>query len=211
MTPLELLRKTVTLLQGSECDFALAGGLAADLYRSEPRVTKDVDILILGQTLADTQKLAAQTIEKMGLHPGFARSSDLSRAPSFNKKQSPIVMVIGRSKDDPYESGLDFLLPRMPWVSNAIERAQWHKIQVGSVKIPVITIEDLIIAKTFALMDNPSRNKDIDDLQSIFQSKNELDELYLVAAFEKHELTLLRELEALCPKTLRRASKRNRK
>lgn len=42
----ECLEKSVSILQQEGIPFALAGGLAASVYRNEVRVTADVDFVI---------------------------------------------------------------------------------------------------------------------------------------------------------------------
>ncbi|HLG20950.1 MAG TPA: nucleotidyl transferase AbiEii/AbiGii toxin family protein [Bdellovibrionota bacterium] len=207
MTPLALLRAVVPLLRRSGCQYAVAGGLAAALYRREPRLTQDVDVLLLASSIRGTQNEAEKILGKLKFSVGLARASDLNRAPGFHKRQDPVVMLVGRKEGKEKEGGLDVLLPTMPWVVRAIERAQCNLIDFGFGRLPTITPEDLIVAKALALTDNPSRYKDLDDLQSIFEANLQLDFPYLVSLFELHRLWLPRALEKVAPKPVQRASR----
>jgi len=211
MGPIGLLKQASKILRRTNYRFAVGGGLAANFYRSDPRLTKDVDLLLLLDTPAKTQQAAIQLIKKLKLYPGLAKVSDLKRAPMMNKKGSPVVMVVGRKPEEPKAGGVDILLPQMKWVPKALERAQHNLIDFGFSRLPTITPEDLIIAKTFALHDNPSRYTDMDDLQSIFETNLALDLPYLCAQFERHRISLPKNLERTAPKGLQRISKAQRR
>ena len=61
---------------------------------------------------------------------------------------------------------------------------------MGFAKVPVITPEDLIIAKCYALRNSPDRFQDLDDLKSIFQSRIELDRIYLRRQLSEMNLSI---------------------
>jgi hypothetical protein len=203
--PIERLRSASRALRTVNCRYAVAGGIAANLYRSEPRLTQDVDLLLLAEPAEESEEVASQFLRKLGFEVGRARVADLVTAPMMGKKTTPVVLLVGRGKGKKEEGGVDILLPKMAWVPSAVERAQHHQVNFGFGKLPTITIEDFILAKVFAIRDNPSRFKDLDDLQSVFGLKPELDLVYLAEAFVRFHLTLPRELKRIAPKGLRTA------
>jgi predicted nucleotidyltransferase len=206
--PLKALEVAALALKRLDCRFAVAGGLAANFFRSEPRLTQDVDLLLLADSLEASQETAEKLLRNLGYRPGLARAADLKRAPMMGKRTTPVLMVIGRKKGEEREGGVDVLLPRMAWVPTAVERAQHHLIDFGFAKLPTITIEDFILAKAFALRDNPTRYKDMDDLKAVFESGHPMDLVYLVKAIERYNLGLPGDLRRLAPQALRRAFRR---
>ncbi|MFH1263407.1 MAG: nucleotidyl transferase AbiEii/AbiGii toxin family protein [Pseudomonadota bacterium] len=208
MGPIELLESAVRALRKVDCRFAVAGGIAANLFRSEPRLTQDVDLLLLADPIEKTEEIATRFLQKLGFEVGRAKVADLVQAQMMGKKTTPVVLLVGREKGTKGEGGVDILLPKMAWVQGAIERAQHHRVDFGFGKLPTITIEDFIVSKLFALRDNPSRFKDLDDLQSLFGSNPSLDLVYLAGAFGRYHLTLPRELRRLAPKGIRAAARR---
>ncbi len=60
--------------------FAVAGGFAADLYRSEPRMTMDVDLAIVAD---DGEARARQLLTGLGYRAAVARKADLAGGPLF--------------------------------------------------------------------------------------------------------------------------------
>ena len=105
-------------------------------------------------------------------------------------------------------STIDLLLPTFPWVEQSILRAQDNLIDYGFAKFPTVTPEDIIIAKVFALSIEENRFTDMDDIQSILATNNQLDLLYLVQELERLNLSFPKALESQLPKVLRQISKR---
>ncbi len=209
--PLERLEEVTKILRKTKGNFAVAGGIVANLFRPEPRLTQDVDLLLIAEQERETEELAVKILKKLGLHVGYARESDLRRAPMMNKKSTPVVMLVGRDKGQEADGGVDILLPRMPWVKSALLRAQHHLVDFGFAKLPTITLEDFIVSKAFALRDNPTRYKDLDDLKSILEGNREADIPYLASEFDRFSLSLPKELLHDLPKALRRALHGTRK
>ncbi|MDZ4785997.1 MAG: hypothetical protein SGJ02_07965 [bacterium] len=85
---------------------------------------------------------------------------------------------------------IDILLPELPWVVQAVQRAQHNKINLGFAAVPVITPEDLIIDKCYSLNNSPDRFQDLDDLKEIFESVNDLNLDYLSANLSKLSLEI---------------------
>lgn len=202
----EQIERSVELLKSSGVTFAIAGGMAASVYREEARLTKDVDFIIGG--LENLEVVGTNIIQKLGLSAHIARQADLEGGPLFvkKKKSSPSMVIIGRDpeKTDP---GVDLLLPSNEWVPRALERAQYNLLNWEFADIATITIEDLIIAKLIS-SHKPEREQDVLDLRSIIRADNKIDFIYVIARMKELEVTVSRTLEKDLPKELIRASKR---
>ena len=202
-----LFKAAVRELKDRHVAFAVAGGLAADLYRSEPRLTMDVDLVIL--TEGNGTKTAIAVIEALGLHAGIARAADLAGGPLFAIRQHNTEprMIIGRSAEKSSLEGVDILLPSIPWVKAAVERAQSNQVDFGFGPVPALTLEDIILAKLYCLMATPLRAKDLDDLQSIFSSSPDLDLPYLAGQMQRIQITIPKTAKAFLPKPILQLSR----
>jgi len=175
MTPLRTLKQAVKAFKKLGCRYCLIGGHAASLYRSQERLTKDVDFALVAEPLADSRSLAEQVIKTMGLIPMLGFIPAGSKEP----KRKAICMVTSRPPPNESKGLIDILLPELPWLSQAVERAQHNKIDLGFDVVPVITPEDLVLAKSYALNNAPDRFQDLDDLKEIFGNVKDLDLDYL--------------------------------
>lgn len=202
MTLTECLEKTVLLLRKAEIPFAVGGGLAASLYRSEPRLTGDVDFVIAtgGHDVSVAQKL----IQSLGFESRLIRKADFDGGPLFaiKKKNTPVVMVGGRESENPMGVGTDFLLSVLPWVTDALARGQENQVDFGFGGIPVLTVEDVLLAKLYALQSTGSRPKDLDDIHSIMQADPQLDAWYLRVQIEKLGIVLTKPKRLLLPERI---------
>ncbi len=199
MTPIKLLQLIEKELRKYQQQYAIAGGLAASYYRKQPRLTNDLDIAINTGSIENSKKSAIKIIENIGYNSAFGWIASAEK-----KLKNPVALVIGSKSKDSFDATIDFLLPVFPWVEKAIVRAQNNLIDYGFSTIPTMTIEDIIIAKTFALNIEAKRFQDLDDLQSIFLAKNELDLSYLVAEFERLKIAVPTSIRANSPKSLSR-------
>lgn len=202
----EQLKRSVALLQENGLEFAIAGGVAASVYRDEDRVTKDVDFLIGGS--GNLVKIGTSLINQLGLSAHIARQANLDGGPLFaiKKKSSPEMVIIGRDpkKEAP---GVDFLLPNNNWAPRALQRAQLNQLDWGFSKIATMTVEDVVVAKLIA-SHKAEREQDILDIRSIFRAKNEIDLIYLIARMKEFRVTVARVVAKDVPYQLLRASKR---
>ncbi|NCC50633.1 MAG: hypothetical protein EOM20_05390 [Spartobacteria bacterium] len=192
-------KSAVRELHKREVMFAVAGGLAADLYRHEPRLTMDVDLVILTEDKAP--ETATSVLRAIGLGVGIVRQADLDGGPLFaiRRKSTPPCMVVGRAAGG---EGVDILLPEIPWVSQAVLRAQDNLVDFGFGKIPALTAEDVIIAKLYTLRSAHMRAKDLDDLQSIFAADPEMDVPYLAGQIGRLGLTVPKAAKPFLPAEL---------
>ena len=90
----ELFQAAVRVLRGRNVPFAVAGGFAADLYRREPRLTMDVDFVIL--TESHGAQAAVSVVEALGLQAGIVRKADLAGGPQFAIRRRSTEACIDR-------------------------------------------------------------------------------------------------------------------
>lgn len=202
-----LFRNAVKALRGRNIMFAVAGGLAADLYRLEPRLTMDVDLAIV--TKSRELKTAKDVLESLGLSPGVAREADLAGGPLFaiRRKSTKPCMVVGRREGAPGGEGVDLLLSAIPWVADATRRAQDNPIDFGFGPVPVLTVEDVIVSKLFALSSARLRAKDLDDLQSIYDADDDIDVAYLASQMRRWKIVVPRQAEPFLDDTILKISR----
>lgn len=208
MNLIEFFKEVVRVLQESDVEYALAGGLVASMYRINERTTNDLDFLIVAEK--GTQEAASSIIRKFKLVPHVVRSADLEGGPLFaiKKKNSKPYIVAGRAKKDDQQIGLDFILPSMPWFDEAIKRAQYNKIDFGFGPVPSLTKEDVIISKFYSLKNDPTRFNDLDDLKSIMQAGHEIDMPYICGQMQRLQLTVPDSLKDIVPKPILMISRR---
>ena len=176
----DLFESAVHELKEQNIAFAVAGGFAANLYRADLRLTQDVDFVLLSSE--KELEAAKALIEKLGLKVGVVREAELAGGPLFaiKSKSTKPYIVGGRPADNPRGPGIDILLNTFPWVEEATLRAQDHQVDFGFGKLPTLTVEDVIIAKLWALQASQIRAKDLDDLQSIGTGRPyQLDSIFL--------------------------------
>lgn len=186
-----LFKDAVHQLEIRNIAFAVAGGLAASLYRQEPRMTMDVDLVIMVES--GGVATAVSVLQAIGLETGIARKADLAGGPMFaiRQKNTEACMVVGRAADQSHEWGVDILLPALPWAGDAVLRAQDNRIDFGFGAVPTLTLEDMILAKLYALSAGIPRPKDLDDLQSIYTANGEeVDTVYLAAQMRRFALVV---------------------
>lgn len=195
----QLFKAAVRELRKRNVTFAVAGGLAADLYRREPRLTMNVDLVIL--TESHGKETGVAVIEALGLRAGIVRKADLAGGPlcAIKRRNTEPCMIVGRSAAKESGEGVDILLPAIPWVKDAVRRAQVNEVDFGFGRIPALTIEDVILAKLCALMASPLRAKDLDDLQSIFESGHDIDVPYLAGQMRRLKVIVPRTAKTFLP------------
>lgn len=174
--------------------FALAGGLVANQYRNEIRYTQDIDLAIM-LTPSEVER-AKQVLEKLNLEMGLIRKGDLEKVPFRRQRtKSEIQLLVGRNPDNKEQVGIDFLLMSIPWVKDAIIRAESNLVKIFKNLYPAITIEDFIISKLYAVS-LYERYKDLDDLEQVLDLKNEnvMDLVYLSDKLMEHKLSIPKDL-----------------
>ena len=195
-----LLQKTVETLKSNGVSFALAGGIVASIYRDQARFTEDIDLLFVSDS---AEKDATKILKQLGYEVTLVKLHQLKRLPMMNKKRAPALIAVGRSTAQMY--GVDFVLPSMPWVEKALQRAQHNALDFGFGPIPCITVEDMILAKAFA-----GRRKDDDDLISIFSAEPVFDLIYIAAEMTRLKFSFSKEVLEFAPKALKKVLAKKR-
>jgi len=207
MTPLKTLKQAVLAFEKSGAEYCLIGGHAASLYRTQERLTKVVDFAVVAKPLSESRRLAEEVIISLGLKPmlGFIPAGPKEQA------QKAVYMVTSQPAKNESKGIIDILLPELPWIEQAVERAQHNKIDLGFKLVPVISPEDLIIAKCSALNNSPDRFQDLDDLKEIFLFVKDLDLDYIRHNLAKLNLSIPDLVRQHSPPELIKGGKRGRK
>lgn len=199
LTPLQALKKTVAALQESQCSFCLVGGHAASLYRSRERFTGDVDFALVGKVASRSRAIAEASVKALGLKPVIG----VIPLGKGEKARKAACMVTSQPEEGEVAGLVDILLPELPWVPAAVARAQHNIIDLGFAHVPVITPEDLIVAKCFAVRNAPDRFQDLDDLKELLTHVKDLDIDYTRRTLQIHGLAIPEPVQKFAPASLR--------
>jgi hypothetical protein len=159
-------------------------------------VTRDVDFALLTEPASAARVSAEKIIQSLGLAPvaGFIPLSKKER-------RDNVVCMVSSAPDRATGRGfVDILLPELPWVSEAVTRAQYNRLNLGFAKVPVITPEDLIIAKCYALQNEPDRFQDLDDIKEILLAVEDLDYDYLHSRLARLSVLTPAPLQGITPR-----------
>ena len=199
MTLLRMLKRAVTLLEKTAARYCLVGGHAASLYRAQERLTRDIDFALVASNPRASREVAGNVIQQLGFRPidGFLPHG------VGEKRRVAAAMVSAAPKGDEEHGIIDILLPELPWITEAVERAQYNKIDLGFARVPVITPEDLVLAKCYALKNSPDRFQDLDDLKAIFSAIKDLDLDYLDASMARLKVVIPEAVARFAPSSRR--------
>lgn len=197
MKLLEDLKRARELLSAWPGAWAVCGGVAAAVYRDTPRYTADIDIALIDTSDKTAKAIAAEIAGALGYRPQIGFVTD-----QHGRLIKEEALVIGREDHASGYVGIDFLLPVLPWIRPAVQRAQANLLDFGFAKLPTVTVEDLFVAKLFALQGTPERHADLDDLTSMARARPAFDEPYFRAQLKAHGLQVPAELERLLRQAL---------
>ena len=113
-------------------------------------------------------------------------------------------MLTGRAPDSNETVGADILLSNLPWVGTSLARAQNHHVDFGFGKIPVLPLEDVLIAKLYSYSKAVNRPKDLDDLLSIYATDPSPDLVYFQEPLFELEIKLTAQKKKQLPEELRK-------
>jgi hypothetical protein len=203
----KLFKAAVAEMRARDIPFAVAGGLAADLYRGEPRLTMDVDLVILAESRS--MEMAVSVVKALGLQAGIIRRADFAGGPLFaiRKRNTEPCMIVGRPEGEAGKEGVDILLPSIPWAKDAVERAQSNCVDFGFGPVPSLTLEDVILSKLYSLMGAQLRAKDLDDLQSVFAAVKDVDWAYLAGQMQRFKIVIPRGADPFLPERVLQLSR----
>lgn len=131
---------------------AIIGGVAASL-RGKPRLTKDIDVVVLG---ADPEAL----IRSSAPFDFFPRMND---ALEFARDTRMLLL-----HHKPGSIDVDISLGGLPFEDEIIERSTW--IDLGGLEVLVASPEDLVIMKAVA-----GRGRDVVDIENLIEANPDLD------------------------------------
>ena len=139
------------------------------------RFTKDVDFAVTDFSRSKKDKISRELREKFGpVRFGMLRDHD-SQDQSFPNETdmtlAQAVMFAGRGEN----IAVDLLLPRSPWIEQAIKRAEPLKIHGQTVL--VAQKEELVAAKIISFADAGTRVKDLADLKNLFLQPLDLERI----------------------------------
>jgi hypothetical protein len=150
---LDALRASAAWLRAAKVKGAVIGGIAASLH-GQPRVTRDVDLVVLTGD-DDWERLLAVGVE-FGIHP--------RRADALAFARTTRVLLL---RHRPSNVDLDVSLGAIPFEHALVARATLKRI--GGVSFRVATAEDVVVMKSLAL-----RPRDIADIEGILTAVPEL-------------------------------------
>ena len=188
-------------LEAAGVRYCVVGGVAVRSYIGAGRLTVDQDFAVAGER-AGAQAMR-ELLGSIGYKTQVARQADLDGGPLFaiKRKNTPERVVIGR-KSGPASIGVDILLESNVWVPNAVTRAQDNRLEVYGIAVPVIPLEDLLLAKFLAAEKRGQKKQDVMDIKELFSSKREIDLMYLGGEMRRHGITVPRLTEQDVPKGL---------
>lgn len=134
--------------------WVLIGALAANRYRSAPRLTLDADLL-----LAD-------------FGPGLDTMEAALREAGWSVVRADPSAELLRLRH-PRWGIADLLVAGTAYQREALERARIEQLDDG-VEVRVLTVEDVIVHKLIA-----SRFQDLADIEAVLASNPQLDEAYI--------------------------------
>ena len=155
----ELLTRLALKLEQHKIPYIVTGGQAVLLY-GEPRLTRDIDLTvgISNKHLDKMIQIAEQLKLKIIPKEIYSFVSDTMVLPVLDEKTGIRI---------------DIVFSFTPYETQAIRRAK--KINLNSVLVSFVSLEDLIIHKIFS-----GRPRDIEDLEIILKKNKNLDLDYTV-------------------------------
>ena len=153
MTTPATLSQIARILDGLDIEWAIMGALAANRYRSSPRLTNDIDIL-----LADRG-------------PGLEKLEQTFRDSGWTVYRADPAGELLRLRHERY--GLvDLLVSGTEFQLQSIQRATFDELEGRMMRI--LRVEDVIIHKLIA-----GRFQDLADIEAILEAGVSLDREYL--------------------------------
>jgi predicted nucleotidyltransferase len=159
---LAALRLANAILTGAGVPHALLGGVAANLYRKQPRATQDVDFAVRADRAATEKLLAA--FEAAGWKP----------VTRWDKHEAIRLTAAGLPR-------VDLLLAGTPFEESALARAA--QLSIDGIEMRIVRPEDLIVYKLLA-----GRPHDYEAAGAILQAIDGIDEAYVVGWLEQFGL-----------------------
>jgi len=151
---LSALRDLVAWLKAKRVEGLIIGGVAASIL-GRPRVTRDVDVLVLLDEKDWGEFLSAGT--EFGFVARVTNPLDFAR-------KAKVLLI----RHEPSGIDVDVTFGVLPFEKEAITNAVW--VNIRGVRLPLPTAEDLIIMKAVA-----HRPRDLADIESIMDAHQKLN------------------------------------
>lgn len=187
MKILRELKRVVALLQPYRGQWALCGGIAASIYRSHPRFTDDIDFVLVDGENQSAEDLALSIVCELGYEPYRGYFPDIANG------ELTLGLICARDSTFAHFVGVDFLLPKQPWIPRAVELAQENAIDFGFSVVPTITPECLILAKMVAVNKSPERRQDLDDIIQLLHDV-QIDRSFVCREIKSYSIDVSQEL-----------------
>lgn len=154
----EIIIRIAKAFKENNIPYIIIGGQAVLLY-GEPRLTKDIDI-ILGLSIDSLDKII-ELVEKEELKP---IPKDIS---NFVKETFvlPVIEPVSKIR-------IDLIFSFSTFERQAIKRAR--KVNFDEVKVNFVSLEDLIVFKIFS-----ARARDIEDVRILLVKNKNIDRDYI--------------------------------
>jgi len=154
---IETLSSTITCLDDFEVRYALIGGLAVSA-RSEPRFTRDVDLIVEAVTDADAEQLIRAMLGR-----GFMVHAQLEQ-----KTDGRLATVRLVKRADPEGGIVDLFFASSGVEQEVLEAATLEEL-TEEIALPIVQAEDLIALKLLAVH-NRRRPRDTEDVLNLIDS-----------------------------------------
>jgi predicted nucleotidyltransferase len=178
-----LLGRIGTILNKRNIPYMIIGGQAVLLY-GEPRLTKDIDI-VLGLEPAELGTLKS-AVEELGLSILVENESD------FVEKT---LVLPAEDRESGFR--IDFVFSFSPYERQALARTK--AVTIGGVPVRFASLEDLIIHKIVA-----GRPRDLDDVKGILLRNPAFDKPYVLQWLGEFDRSLEEDFTGRFEQVLRR-------
>lgn len=149
-----ILEAVGAILDQLGIQWVIFGALAANLYRSETRLTQDVDLLLASAG------------------PGVEALEAALRSSGWSVRRGIPDGTLLRARHVQH-GDVDLVLAQTAYQSEALARAR-EEVLRGGTRVRVLAIEDVILHKLIA-----ARSRDVADVESILDAALPVDEMYL--------------------------------
>lgn len=150
----EAIRAISAWLSGAGVGFAIVGGVAASLH-GRPRVTKDVDVVVI--TEDDSWNRLLELAAAHGLHPRVPDALEFART-------TRVLLLVHQ----PSHIEVDVSFGMLPFEVEVVRRATIKN--VARIQFPLASPEDIVIMKALAM-----RPRDVADIEGILEAVPDLD------------------------------------
>jgi predicted nucleotidyltransferase len=184
----KLLKKISLEFEKNKIDYMVIGGQAVLIY-GEPRLTKDIDI-ILGTDI-DRFKHILEIVKKMKL-------KILPKNPYDFVKETMVLPLL----DEKTGIRIDLIFSFSEYEKEALKRV--NRVKISDFYVNYVSLEDLIIQKIIS-----GRERDIEDIRIVMLKNKKIDEKYILKWLLEFEKTLNANLKEIFERLKKERKKDN--